>query len=214
MLVTDHDSTIVYQPCLLSHLLLKILFIISIKCLFLCFQIIPIEASMKENRKNFRKYLHGAILLVSLILGTFGIFGYIHFTHDVKQLISDNLEYGTLSIVVQVTLCVGILFTYPLQMYPVVELAENFFFKETKQRSTLTASFNSEYASLNPDSPRVKYGNGMQVEGGSDDDSSNTEETSENKSAEEMASISKVGLVVPRNGGLCSCDMVSDSNQT
>ena len=168
--------------------------------------IIPIEASMKENRKNFRKYLHGAILLVSMILGTFGIFGYIHFADDVEQLISDNLPYGTLSIVVQITLCVGILFTYPLQMYPIVELAENFFFKETKQRSTLTASFNSEHASLNRKTPTLQYG--IMPQGNHDnDESSDTDETSEYKSGEEMTPVPKVGVLVQTSKGLCSCDM-------
>ena len=169
---------------------------------------------MNENRKNFRKYLHGAILLVSIILGTFGIFGYIHFGDGVEQLISDNLPYGTLSIVVQTTLCVGILFTYPLQMYPVVELAENFFFKDTKERSTLTASFNSEHASLKHKSPALQYGvipQGDDDDDNDDDESSDTDVSAENKSAEEMASISKVVILVQTPKGLCSCDMVSDS---
>ena len=163
---------------------------------------------MKENRKNYPRYLHGAVLLISIILGTFGIFGYIHFGDGVEQLISDNLPYGTLSIIVQITVCVGILFTYPLQMYPVVEIAENFFFKETKQRSTFTASFNSEYASLRSESPTLQYGNAMPKDDSSDTESSETEQSSETRSAEEMASIPKGGFQKP--GGLCSCHMVSD----
>ena len=163
---------------------------------------------MKENRKNYPRYLHGAILLVSIILGTFGIFGYIHFGDGVEQLISDNFPYGTLSIIVQITVCVAVLFTYPLQMYPVVEIAENYFFKETKQRSTLTASFNSEYASLRSESPTLQYGNAMPEDDSSDTESSETEQSSETRSAEEMASIPKGGFQKP--GGLCSCDMVSD----
>ncbi|CAB3980707.1 Hypothetical predicted protein [Paramuricea clavata] len=172
--------------------------------------IIPIEASMKENRKNFRNYLHGAILLLSIILGTFGIFGYIHFTDDVEQLISDNLPYGTLSIIVQITLCVGILFTYPLQIFPVVQIAENFLFKETKERSTFTASFNSEHASIHSGTPGLQYGNITPGDESSGDESSDTaEQNSANRSAEEMGSISKGGysLLVRRPGGLCSCDM-------
>ena len=168
---------------------------------------------MKENRKNFRKYLHGAILLVSIILGTFGIFGYIHFTDSVEQLISDNLPYGTLSIIVQITLCVGILFTYPLQIFPVVQIAENFLFKETKERSTFTASLNSEHASIHSGTPGLQYGNIPPGDESSGDESSDTaEQNSANRSAEEMDSISKGGysLLVRRPGGLCSCDMVSD----
>ena len=103
---------------------------------------------MNENRPNFPRYLHGAIILVSVILGTFGIFGYLHYMDDIEQLISDNLPYGTLSITVRVTLCVGILFTYPLQIYPVVEICENFLFQETKARHALTTSLRHDYSVL------------------------------------------------------------------
>ena len=103
---------------------------------------------MSENRPKFTKYLHGAIIGVSLILGTFGVFGYLHYMDDVEQLINDNLEYGTLSIVVQVTLCIGILFTYPFAMFPAVEIIENVLFKDTKERNTLMSSFNKDYDGL------------------------------------------------------------------
>ena len=169
---------------------------------------------MKENRKNFRNYLHGAIFLVSVVLGIFGILGYIHYADEVEQLISDNLPYGTLSIAIQVTLCVGILFTYPLQMYPVVEIAENFFFRETKERSTLTASFNSERSSLvtnNVHNPTLQHRD-VVLAGESSENESTEDENSENPSTEELNSITKDGynLLVQKPRRLCSCDMVSD----
>lgn len=165
---------------------------------------------MRENRKNFPKYLHGAIFLLSLIFGTFGILGYIRFTDHVEQLISDNLTYGTLSIIVQVTLCVGILFTYPLQMYPVVQIAENFFIKETKERCTITASFKreSEYSPLWEDNSRLQYGDPA-PESLEEDIS----DSSEPKSEEEMASVGKNGsynVLIRRPKDLCSCHMVSE----
>ena len=167
---------------------------------------------MRENRKSFRKYLHCAILLVSLILGIFGIFGYIHFADGVEQLISDNLPYGTLSIAIQILLCLGILFTYPLQMFPVVEITENFFFKQTKERSTFTASFNSENSSLRAESPRIQYASLNPGNERSDDESYDTGESSEDKSAEELSSITRKddSLLVKIPPGICSCDMVSD----
>ena len=168
---------------------------------------------MKENRKNFRNYLHAAIFLLSALLGIFGMLGYIHYAEKVEQLISDNLPYGTLSIAVQVTLCAGILFTYPLQIYPVIEIAENFFFRETKERSTLTASFNSEHSSLvasaNDQNPTLQP-NRTAVDESSEDESSE-DESSENPSAEELNSISTDGyrLLVKKPWRLFSCDMVS-----
>ncbi|XP_028406582.1 amino acid transporter AVT3B-like [Dendronephthya gigantea] len=156
--------------------------------------IIPIEASMKENRPNFRKYLHCAISLVSIILGTFGIFGYIHFSDEVEQIISDNLPYGTLSIVVQITLCIGILFTFPLQIFPVVQIAENFFFKEKSERTTITASYSSEHSGLRPDTPVVvQYGSISPSE--------------EEISGEENDNGSVNPVLVRNSRGLCSCDM-------
>ena len=169
---------------------------------------------MKENRKNFRNYLHGAIFLLSAILEIFGILGYIHYADDVEQLISDNLPYGTLSIVVQITLCLAILFTYPLQMYPVIEIVENFFFRETEERRTLTASFSSEHSSLvtnNVHNPTLQYRDVVPA-GESSEDESSEDENSENPSAEELNSIAKDGynLLAMKAGCLCSCDMVSD----
>ena len=169
------------------------------------FQIIPIEASMKENRPNFPMYLHGAILGISLILGTFGIFGYLHYMDDVEQVISDNLEYGTLSIVVQVTLCVGILFTYPLQMFPVVEIIENFLFKETKARGTLVSSFNTEYRDVLHDSRNLQYESNNAM--ADDEQESFEDDTDDENNGEELSSIVQSNLVLitkPR----CGCDLV------
>ncbi|KAI8483027.1 hypothetical protein Bbelb_391830 [Branchiostoma belcheri] len=65
--------------------------------------VIPIEASMEGNRHNFSKFLHTALFLVSLILGCFGI-------------------------TVNLTLCIGVAFTYPMQLVPVVEIIEGWLF--------------------------------------------------------------------------------------
>lgn len=172
--------------------------------LFVSLQIIPIEASMNENRPNFPRYLHGGIGCVSVILGTFGIFGYLHFVDNVEQLISDNLPYGTLSIIVQVTLCIGILFTYPLQMFPVIEISENFLFKASKERNTLESSFNREHGSLQPNTTDVQYG-------GIDEMDTETEdcrdEGSREGSEEQLASLMNDTLVLFKKPG-CGCDMV------
>ena len=154
---------------------------------------------MKENRPNFRKYLHGAILLVSIILGTFGIFGYIHFSDKVEQVISDNLPYGTLSIVIQITLCIGILFTFPLQMFPVVQIAENVFFNKKIERITITASHSCESSRPRPVTPVIQYGN-----------ITLSDELSENEKSEDENSEGTVNPVLVQNPrGLCPCDMVS-----
>ena len=152
---------------------------------------------MNENRPNFPKYLHGAIILVSIILGSFGIFGYLHFTDDIHQLISDNLQYGTLSIIVRLTLCIGILFTYPLQIYPVVEIFENLIFKETKARSALTSSFNHEYSSLLYD-PMNVGANNYSGEKNEEDDSSETSSETDEEKQQELPPVSEFPVEVHR----------------
>ncbi|XP_028406584.1 amino acid transporter AVT3B-like [Dendronephthya gigantea] len=158
--------------------------------------IIPVEASMKENRRNYRKYLHSVIILVSIIQCTFGVLGYIHFRDEVEQIISDNLPYGTLSIVVQVTLCIGILFTFPLQMFPVVEIAENYFLKDTRRRTTVTASYSCDESSLRPETSVVQYGN-----------ITPTDELSEDEISENDSDAEGTEVLIRKPTGPCSCDM-------
>ncbi|XP_070540530.1 uncharacterized protein [Ptychodera flava] len=95
--------------------------------------VIPVESSMKGNRPNFSAFLHVAILLLSLILGAFGILGYIHFGENVDQIITENLpSQNAVVLVVKVLLCVGIMFTYPIQMFPVIEIFEGLLFAPGK----------------------------------------------------------------------------------
>ncbi|XP_078668862.1 uncharacterized protein LOC144910093 [Branchiostoma floridae x Branchiostoma belcheri] len=91
--------------------------------------VIPIEASMEGNRHNFSKFLHTALFLVSLILGCFGIVGYLRFGTNVQQMISQNLPMGSvIAQTVNLTLCIGVAFTYPMQLVPVVEIIEGWLF--------------------------------------------------------------------------------------
>ena len=51
-----------------------------ISCFFLfTSQVIPIESSMEGNRHLFPHFLHGAILILTTILGGFGVMGYIKY---------------------------------------------------------------------------------------------------------------------------------------
>ncbi|XP_064602591.1 uncharacterized protein LOC135468322 isoform X2 [Liolophura sinensis] len=94
--------------------------------------IIPIESSMEGNRHNFPFFLHAAVFLLSFILSVFGILGYLRFGEFAEQMINSNIRplESPISRIVNVTLCLGILLTFPLQMYPVIELAEGYTFAE------------------------------------------------------------------------------------
>ena len=48
-------------------------------------------------------------------------------------MLNQNLPAGNpLSIAVNVTICLGILLTFPLQMFPVIEIIEKYLFTEGK----------------------------------------------------------------------------------
>ena len=99
--------------------------IIKCLCLLYLFQILPIESSMEGNRHNFIRFLYGAVTVLTMLLACFGVLGYLRFGNDVEQMINANIPSGQwLSVAVNSCLCVGVLLTFPLMMYPVVELAE------------------------------------------------------------------------------------------
>ena len=87
---------------------------------------------MAENRRRFPCYLHLTILLLSLILAGFGILGYCVYGDGIDQIVTENLTSGALSVLVKLLLCVAILFTYPLQLVPVVRIIESWLFPNNK----------------------------------------------------------------------------------
>jgi len=95
------------------------------------FQVIPVESSMEGNRHNFNAILHGAILLLGGILSSFGVLGYLRFDVGVQQMINLNILPGTFVFyAVNIALCLGVLLTFPLQLYPVIELLEVLLFSK------------------------------------------------------------------------------------
>ena len=54
---------------------------------------------------------------------------------DVQQLVVLNIQTGgALSYFIDVTLIVSVLFTYPLQCYPVIEIMESYLFNSGKRQ--------------------------------------------------------------------------------
>lgn len=97
--------------------------------------ILPIQSSMVGCRHLFPRYLHANIYLIFFILCTFGILGYLRYGDAVQQIIVLEIEQHTiLSIIVDITLIVSVLFTYPLQCYPVIEIVETYIFGQKSLR--------------------------------------------------------------------------------
>lgn len=112
---------------------------------FFFFQLIPIETSMAENRHRFPLYLHFAVGSLSVILGCFGILGYTVYGEEVNQIVTESFPSGVLIQVVRCLLCFAILLTYPLQVFPVIEIIEGWLFKSDNNTAVETStSTNSE----------------------------------------------------------------------
>ena len=88
---------------------------------------------MGENKHRYPLYLHLAVGLVSCILGGFGVIGYIVYGSDTPQIVTENLPPGPLVTVVKVLLCLAVLLTYPLQLFPITEVIESYIFKDPQE---------------------------------------------------------------------------------
>ncbi|KAG6778227.1 hypothetical protein POTOM_018081 [Populus tomentosa] len=88
--------------------------------------VLPLESEMKE-RETFGKILGFSMGLISVIYGAFGVLGYFAFGNDTQDIITANLGPGLISLLVQLGLCVNLLFTFPLMMNPVYEIVERRF---------------------------------------------------------------------------------------
>lgn len=115
--------------------------------------LIPIETSMAENRHRFPLYLHLAIGGLSVILACFGILGYLVYGEEVEQIVTESFPPGVLILVVRFLLCIAILLTYPLQIFPVIEIVEGWLFQpETRAESKETPISNDLSCTSSEDS--------------------------------------------------------------
>ncbi len=95
---------------------------------------IPIEGSMAENRHRYPCFLHISLCLLSTILGSFGVLGYLRFGNETNQIVTENLKGSAIVIILRCLLFFGVLFTYPLQIYPVIQIVEGILFKSKNQK--------------------------------------------------------------------------------
>ncbi|CAL1529003.1 unnamed protein product [Lymnaea stagnalis] len=91
--------------------------------------ILPIESSMEGNRHNFSPFLHGSIVILSMVLTTFGIVGYLRYGETTEQILNKNIPTTTaVGMAINICLLFGVILTFPLQIFPVIEISEIFIF--------------------------------------------------------------------------------------
>lgn len=114
-----------------------------------CFEgigtVLPVESSMASGRQNYPSLLHGVIAFTAFFLGTFGIAGLLRYGADgVEQIATENLSSGSfVGAAVRGCLLIAILFTYPLQVFPVLQCGERWVFNRSGGGSNMTSEVNA-----------------------------------------------------------------------
>ena len=93
---------------------------------------------MDGNRDIFPLFLHIAIYVVFMILTSFGLLGYLRYGDHVQQIVIRSIpQHSVLAIMVDVTLVVSVLCTYPLQCFPVIQIMEGYIFGPGRVRKVV-----------------------------------------------------------------------------
>jgi len=92
-----------------------------------CFEgigmVLPVMNSMKDP-EQFKFIWGSACTSVALLYAVFGLLGYAAFGDKVSDLITTNMPPIAVTNMMKVSLCVGLLLTYPIMCFPVIELVE------------------------------------------------------------------------------------------
>ncbi|XP_071476747.1 proton-coupled amino acid transporter 1-like [Diadema antillarum] len=91
--------------------------------------IIPIESSMEGNRHLYPLLLHLNVLFFTALMASIGIMGYLYYGANVEQVITWSLPLSDpLTLAVNITLVIAVIFTFPLQVFPIIEILEQITF--------------------------------------------------------------------------------------
>ncbi|PKI42944.1 amino acid transporter ANT1-like [Punica granatum] len=85
---------------------------------------LSLEASMKE-RRTFPKVLALAFAGITLAYVLFGFLGYMAYGEETRDIVTLNLPADWTAITVQIGLCLGLAFTFPIMIHPVNEIVED-----------------------------------------------------------------------------------------
>ncbi|XP_010486857.1 PREDICTED: amino acid transporter ANT1 [Camelina sativa] len=84
---------------------------------------LALESSMKD-REAFPKLLAKVLAGITFVYVLFGFCGYMAYGDQTKDIITLNLPNNWSAIAVQIGLCVGLTFTFPIMVHPLNEIIE------------------------------------------------------------------------------------------
>jgi len=92
--------------------------------------VIPVQQTMVAQVWRYPLLLDIVLVIVTALLGSFGVLGYLTYAGDTDAVITNNLPSGAVTDSVKIALTVAILFTYPMQMFPVTEILDKAIFRD------------------------------------------------------------------------------------
>ncbi|KAA0060135.1 amino acid transporter ANT1 [Cucumis melo var. makuwa] len=84
---------------------------------------LALQSSMKD-KAAFPKVLGQALVGITIVYILFGFSGYMAYGDDTRDIITLNLPNTWSTKAVQVGLCVGLIFTFPIMLHPINEIVE------------------------------------------------------------------------------------------
>jgi len=87
--------------------------------------VLPLEAAMREP-KYFMTVVDGSLVACAIVLLTFGELGYMVYGDATNDMITQNMS-GAIVQIVDGLLMVNLIFTFPIQMFPVTEILDKEF---------------------------------------------------------------------------------------
>lgn len=106
--------------------------------------LLPILQDMEDKKAFKGTVINGSFAIVFVIFATFGLFGYWCFGPKATPMIIRALPQSVFLKAIKVFMCVGIFCSYPLQLYPATEVADQWFLCGGNGTGTLGSSDEEE----------------------------------------------------------------------
>ncbi|XP_024027011.1 amino acid transporter ANT1 isoform X2 [Morus notabilis] len=84
---------------------------------------LALEGSMRDKR-SFPKLLAQAFTGITLLYVLFGFFGYMAYGDETRDIVTLNLPRDWWALAVQIGMCLGLVFTFPIMVHPINEIIE------------------------------------------------------------------------------------------